>query len=131
MNLHNVVRPLVTTVNPDIPALWRQSNGFTKGADGRPVPQYIDHTGITIQPQAWNGETLKHPDSISQQGVRRDVYMYGDVQGINRPDSMGGDLLQFAETPGGPIRVFLIVCVFETWPDWCKVGVVLQTDAAV
>ncbi len=128
MNMHGLVRAVVTTINPDITILWRQSNGFTTSADGRPVPTYVDVPNIRAQVQAQNSQKLKHENYISQQGVHRDVYMFGSVQAINRPDAVGADLLVFPEVPGGANKTWLVNEVFETWPDWCKVSVVLQVD---
>ena len=125
--MHNVVRSVVTTINPDITITWRQSTGYTTSADGRPLPTYNDTT-VRAQVQAQSSQRLKHADYISQQGVHRDVYMYGDVEAINRPNAIGGDLLIFPEDPGGPNVTWLVNEVFETWPDWCKVSVVLQVD---
>lgn len=128
MNFHALVRPLITAVNPDITGTWRESTGRTVDTGGRPTPTYTDHTGVRMQVQALTGRDLKHANFISQQGVRRSVYVYGNYQGVARPDSKGGDLLIFPEVPGGANKTWLVVEVFETWPDWCKVGVVLQTD---
>lgn len=127
MNMHGVVRSVITTINPDQTITWRQSTGYSTSADGRPVPAYND-VSIQAQVQAQSSQTLKHVDFISQQGTYRSVYMYGDVEAINRPNAIGGDLLVFPEVPGGPNMTWLVVEVFETWPDWCKVSVVLQTD---
>ena len=127
MNMHGVVRSVITTINPDQTITWRQSTGYSTSADGRPVPAYND-VSIQAQVQAQSSQTLKHVDFISQQGTYRSVYLYGDVEAINRPNAIGGDLLVFPEVPGGPNMTWLVVEVFETWPDWCKVSVVLQTD---
>lgn len=130
MNFHLLVRPVITTVNPDISGTWRESTGVTIDSGGRPTPTYTDHTGVRMQIQAQTGKDLQHPAGsyISQQGVLRSVYVYGNYQGVARPDDKGGDLLIFPEVPGGANKTWLVVSVFETWPDWCKVGVVLQTD---
>lgn len=130
MNFHALVRPVITLVNPDITGTWRESTGRTVVSGGRVVPTYVDHTGLRMQIQAQTGEVLKMPNGtyIAQQGVRRDVYVYGNYQGQVRPDNKGGDLLIFPEVPGGANKTWLVTTVYETWPDWCKVGVVLQTD---
>ena len=125
--MHNVVRSVVTTVNSDITITWRQSTGYTTSSDGRPSPTYANVT-VRAQVQAQSSQQLKQTDYISQQGVRRDVYMYGDVEAINRPHAIGGDLLIFPEVPGQPNMTWLVNEVFETWPRWCKVSVVLQVD---
>lgn len=134
MNLHSIVRPAISTVNPDIIGVWRESTGYTKDpATGRPVPTYINHANTRMQVQALTGKDLMHQNFMSMQGVKRSVYVLGNVQGIVRPDGTGGDLLLFPQDRGGINRVWLVAAVLETWtPDsagWCKVGVVLQPDA--
>lgn len=132
MNLHGIVRKAINTVNPDIVGLWRESSGFTQDAAFRPIPAYTDHANIPMQVQALTGKDLMHPNFISQQGVKRSVYAFGNIQGVVRPDGTGGDLLVFPQDRGGPPRTWLVVVVLESWtPDtagWCKVGVVLQPD---
>jgi hypothetical protein len=132
MNLHNIVRGAINAVNPDIVGLWRESTGYTQDATGRPIPAYVDHPGVAMQVQALTGKDLMHEAFQSMQGVKRSVYVQGNVQGVVRPDGTGGDLLVFPQDRGGPNRTWLVVVVLETWtPDsagWCKVGVVLQPD---
>lgn len=131
MNLHGIVRGAVTSVNPDMLGTWRQSTGATFGPNGRLAPTYLDHLNVPLQVQALSGRDLKHLNYLSIQGVRRSVYMYGNAQGVNRPNAQGGDLLVFPENPGGPTRTWLVMVVFETWPDWCRVGVTLQAGQAL
>lgn len=134
MNLHGIVRGAITSVNPDMTGIWRQSAGATIATGGRTSPNYIDHEDMRFQVQALSGRDLQHANFLSMQGVKRSVYMFSDAQGVNRPNAEGGDLLIFPEHVGGPPRVWLVAQVFETWtPDatgFCKVGVVLQTDEA-
>jgi len=133
LNLHAVVRGAINSVNPDFTGAWKQSTGNTIAAGGRPVPTYATVTGVPMQVQALSGRDLKFTDFVQLQGVKRAVYMFGNGQGINRPDAKGGDLLIFPENRGGADKTWLVSVVFETWgPDvtgWCKVGVVLQPDA--
>lgn len=132
MNLHAIVRGAINTVNPDYVGTWRKSNGFTQDPTGRPIPAYIDTAGVSMQSQALSGKDLLHEAFQSMQGIKRAVYLFGNVTGVVRPDAQGGDLLLFPEVRGGPNRTWLVVQVLETWgPDttgWCRVGVVLQTD---
>lgn len=133
MNLHSIVRPAINSVNPDISGIWQESTGFTNVPGGKPVPEYTTHAGVRMQVQALTGKDLMHTNFASMQGVKRAVYVQGNVQGVVRPDGTGGDLLLFPADRGGPRRTWLVVAVLETWtPDsagWCKVGVILQTDA--
>jgi hypothetical protein len=126
MNLHSIVRGAITSVNPDTIGTWRESTGATISAGGRPVPAYTDHANVPLQVQALTSRDLKHLNYLSIQGVRRSVYMYGSAQGVSRPDAKGGDLLVFPEVPGTGAKTWLVAIVFETWPDWCRVGVTLQ-----
>lgn len=123
INLHSAVRGAITTVNPDVLATWRISTGYTTAADGAQSPTYAE-SSVRIQVQAMTGRDLQHRDMQNIQGVVRSVYMWGDGQGVVRPDAKGGDLLVFGA------RTWKVVAVLETWqPDatgFCKLGVVLQ-----
>lgn len=126
MNLHGIVRRAITTVNPDILVTLRRSTGSAIDANHKVVPTFADVPDLPAQVQALSGKDLQHPAMLNVQGVLRAVYMYGNTQGIVRPNGQGGDLLLFPEVPGGDAKTWLVLAVYETWPDWCKVGVVLQ-----
>lgn len=128
MNLHGIVRGAITTVNPDISATLKRSTGYTTGANGKRAPTFSSTTG-QIQVQGLGPADLRHLQNLNIQGVDRKVYMYGDWGGPIRADQTGGDLLSFP-IPRDPntMRDWKIVTVFETWPDWTAVGVVLQAE---
>lgn len=131
LNLHGIVRGAITSVNPDVLAQWRESNGSTTGADGRQSPTYTDHDDVRLQVQALTAKELQHPALISVQGVKRAVYMFGTVQGVSKPQAKGGDILKFPMVSGGPSLSWLVVTELEQWDpagSWSKVAVVLQTD---
>ena len=131
MNLHAVVRSVVTAINPDRTGTWRRSTGYTTAADGSRVPQYVD-TSVRMQIQSLTGKDLYHLNMLNIQGVQRAVYMFSNGQGVVRLDAKGGDLLLFSQDISGPVATWLVVAVLETWtPDaagWCKLGVTLQVD---
>jgi hypothetical protein len=130
MNLHGIVRGAIGTVNPDQAVTYRASTGYSTGADGTRTPTYAADVTVSAQVQALSGQDLKHTDFLNIQGVKRAVYLFGNTQGVVRPDVKGGDLLVFPQALGGTPQTWLVVVVLETWnPDrlgWCKVGVVLQ-----
>lgn len=132
MNLHAIVRGAIQSVNPDVDATYYSSQPPTTAADGSRTPVYIQ-TSVRVQAQALSGRDLMHSVFQNIQGVKRSVYMFGNTQGVDRPDVKGGDLLAFPAIVGGTAQLWLVVVVLETWsPDtagWCKLGVVLQTDA--
>lgn len=132
MNLHTIVRGAINSVNPDISGTLYKSVGYTTNTAGVQTPNYVQTT-VQIQVQASTGKDLQHPNFINVQGVKRSVYMFGNQQGVSRPDVIGGDMLAFPQTVGGTRQLWLVVAVLETWsPDaagFCKLGVVLQQDA--
>lgn len=132
LNLHAIVRGAINTVNPDLAGFYYASNGYATNTAGARTPAYIK-TPMQLQVQALSGRDLKHEDFMNMQGVKRSVYMFGNTVGVDRPDVKGGDLLSFPQVSGGTPQLWLVVVVLESWsPDpasWCKVGVVLQTDA--
>lgn len=132
-NLHAIVRGAITAINPDVLGQWLESSGSTLGADYRPAPAWTYHDGVALQVQMLTGKELQHPALISVQGEKRSVYMFGTVQGVNKPQAKGGDLLQFRIVDGGPLLRWLVVTELEQWnpaSSWSKIAVVLQTDPA-
>lgn len=125
MNLHGIVRGAINVVNPDITVGLRRSTGYTVLPDGSQVPSYATMDGPG-QVQALSGNDLRHLANLNISSVDRKVYLYGNWMGVVRADQKGGDILTFPQVPGADLQDWKVVTVFETWPDWCAVGVVLQ-----
>lgn len=122
MNLHSIAGPIIAAVNPMIAGKVRYSDGYEMGPGRKQVPKYKPDAAARLQVQPLSGKDLAHLEAQNIQGVQRSVYMHGDTQGVVRPLAKGGDLLIFDG------KTWLVTVVFETWPDWCKVGVTLQLD---
>jgi len=133
LNLHTEVRGAINTVNPDILATYKQSTGYTTASDGKQAPTYTTFTKVRIQVQALSWGDLQHRDMQNVQGVLRAIYMYGNTQGVVRPDVKGGDLLVFSQVLNGSPQMWLVKAVLETWtpdaPGFCKLGAVLQVGS--
>lgn len=125
MNLHNLVRGAITAVNMDAEITLLRSTGYTTGANGKQTPVDTVFTG-PAQIQGLGPSDLRHTDALNIQGVWRKVYLYGNWMGVVRSDQKGGDVLVFPQAPTLADQNWKVVTVFETWPDWCAVGVVLQ-----
>lgn len=125
MNLHHIVRGAIAVVNPDINVSLERSTGYTVAADGEQIPTYATLEGPG-QVQALSAKDLQHAANLNIQSVDRKVYLYGNWMGVVRADQKGGDVLTFPQAPGAGPQDWKVVIVFETWPDWCAVGVVLQ-----
>lgn len=128
MNLRGMVNGVTQAVNPNQMVTWLQSAGYTIDDSGKQVAAYALAVPVRAQVQALSGRDLRHADLMNMQGVMRSVYLYGNVQGIVRADQTGGDILQFSEVPGGPVRNWLVTEVMETWPEWAHVIVTLQAQ---
>lgn len=129
LNLHNIVSGPIDSLNPRFAGVWRRSTGYTTASDGTQVPAYAD-TNVMMRVQALSARDLKHEAFLNSQGEKRSVSLFGNPQGVNKPNVQGGDLLLFPEVRGGPNVVWLCSVVFESWaPDvagWARVGVVRQ-----
>lgn len=119
MNLHQIVRGAITTVNPDVPGVLKVNSEFTTAPGGKRVQSYTD-VDVMAQMQELSSTDLKQVDAINVQGILQSVYLNGNFNGINRPDQKGGDILIVDG------QQWLVVKVPELWPDWCRVIVNLQ-----
>ena len=125
MNLHGIVAPLINVVNPFIPATLRQSTGYTTNPDGTQVPSYVDRQ-MMIQVQELSSNELRaieQVDGMNIQAVKHAVYLSGNWNGAVRVGRQGGDLVIFDK------KIWLAAVVFEIWPDWTRLGVVLQNGS--
>lgn len=132
MKMHAIAAPLAGIVNPPVPGDWLRSTGYTTSAAGLRTPSYDAPVAYKMQVQALTGEELKQLDSLNVQGIKRAIHLPGDVQGADRANSMGGDLITFGSGAGVPAGLqgttWLVLMVMETWDasDWCRVAVVKQ-----
>jgi hypothetical protein len=129
MNLHGIVSGYVGAVNPLVTATIQIINGYMTSADGDRVATYAPAVTTLIQIQALQYSDIAQLDGLNIQGVRRKVYLNGDWSGLVRADGVGGDLLQFPEFPGGPVKQWLAAFVFESWPDWTCLACTLQNNS--
>ena len=79
-----------------------------------------------IQPIGWRD--IQQLDGLNLQGVRYKAYLYGEVDGLVRPEKKGGDLIVF---PAGSRHagVYLVAQVLEQFPDWCCAALTLQNGS--
>lgn len=132
MNLHDIVRPAIGTVNQDRPATLLASAGTAVNADYSQTPAYAPPVNVKVQIQPLSRGDLKLFEKLNQEGVCRTVYMYGNTQGIVRVQAKNGDLLQFSTFQGEAVQTWKIANVSGPWNvnagGWTKLIVVLQTD---
>lgn len=129
MNLHGLVAGAIGAINPFVSATVSASTGYTMNPDGSRTPTY-NTIPISVQVQALTYKDLTQLDGLNIQGVRRAIYLTGQVFGVIRVDRKGGDLITF---PNGTLpegNVWLAAHVLEAWPDWCKVAITLLGTSA-
>lgn len=127
MNLHAIVASQIGGVNPFVSATIRRAVGYTTASDGSRTPQYTD-ISVSVQVQALSFSDLQKLDGQNIQGVRRAIYLSGNVMAVVRAREHGGDLILF---PSGTLPegdTWLAAMVLEQWPDWVKVAITLQND---
>lgn len=126
MNLHGIAAPLIGAVNPFIEATLLKSTGYTVNASYEQVPGYAAPEVVRAQVQPLTWRDLEHVDGLNLQGTRRKIYLYGRADGQVRVSEKGGDLVTIAS--GVNAGTWLVVYVFEQWPDWCAVCCTLQNQ---
>ncbi len=122
MNLRNIVRNAVTTINPDISAVVKVSNGWQTLPTGKRVPQYLPDKTVKIQFQPMSNEDVKQLDGMNLSGIIQSIHVDGNYYGVNRGDQRGGDIF----IVNG--KKWMVVKVLELWPEWCRLVVQLQID---
>ena len=116
MNLHAIVSGAVGTINPPVLCTLAASTGYTTAADGTRVPTYSTTANVPAQIQALTYTDLMKMGGLNIEGIRRAIYLNGNIEGVDRAAIKGGDLIT---EPDG--TVWLVAMVLEAWPDWSKV----------
>jgi len=131
MNLMTLTSGIVSAINPMVSCILQVSTGYTKSPDFKQVPSYADPVTVQGQVQSLQYRDLLQIEGLNLQGTRRAIYLQGDVEGLVRPDSKGGDLITM---PDG--TVWLVAIVLENWnpldnsqSGWVKVCVTLQNKS--
>jgi len=126
LDVRSIANSVIQVTNPNVSISWmRSTGGYTTDAAGHRTPT-TSATTVDAQIQGLSAGDLQHTDGLNIEGVKRSVYMYGNVQGVVRADQQGGDILVFPEVLGGVNRNWRVISVAETWPTWAHVIVVLQ-----
>ncbi len=123
MNLHGIVSGAISAINPFVFATVQVSTGYTTNQDGSRVPTYSTIV-VSAQVQALQYNDIVQLDGLNIQGVRRKIYLTGDIESLIRISNKGGDILTM---PDG--TVWKVVLVFEHWDSWVAVAVTLQDGA--
>ena len=122
VNLRALANRVTSTINPNIPAVWKASTGYATGMAGKTVPSYAADVPLIVQAQALSKKEIQHIDAMNLSPCDRAVYVNGQVNAIDRESQTGGDLLIFEG------RTWLVVAILEGWTSagWCKAAITQQ-----
>lgn len=124
MNLHDLVRGAIQTVNEDVDGTVYVSTGRT-AVRGILTPTYSS-VPARLQVQAQKHSGIQHERSLQSSDGFLTMYAYGNFSGIERRGDQGGDVVN---VPAGPrAGWYLITTVLEWWPDWCAFEVTVQLN---
>lgn len=123
INLHALVRPVITAVNPDQPVIILACIGQDVDGAYHPQPLYAPAAEAMAQPQPVPDKTLQVLVQQRENSVWHDFYLGGDWNGLNRAREQGGDLLYWDGFE------WLVDQVLERWnptAGWTKIRCVQQ-----
>lgn len=126
MNLHGMASGAINVVNPFVLGSIQISTGSIQSptGDGTLIPTYRTVPQVPMQLQNMTTHDLRQVEGLNLAGVNNTIYVQGSVNGLVRQINKGGDIITF---PDG--TVWLVEAVLESWPDWCKLAVVLQNGS--
>ena len=105
------------------------SEAMSANGPGARTSGYTTFSGLPMQVQAVSAQDLRHLDGLNISETNRVVYMNFIVQGVQRPDVKGGDILQIPTgLTSAPYDTWLVKGCLENWDqgNWSKILVVLQ-----
>lgn len=128
MNLHGVVRGVITAIVPDQIGTVQISTGATNNPDGSQTPTYNTFNNVRMQVQALSGRDLRQLDGVNLAGTVLAVYLFGTVASLVRDKDKGGDLITLYGAYAG---VYLITQILEPWSavGWTKACMTRQNGS--
>jgi hypothetical protein len=123
VDLRGIANGVTSSVNPNEIVTVTRSTGYTLGSGAKQVPSYAAPISGPANVQALDSDDLKQLDGLNIQGVLKAIYLRGVLAGVIRPNQTGGDIVK----RNNGTETWLVVKVLETWPNWTKAVIVLQT----
>ena len=92
MNLHNIVRPAITAINPDQPVTIKVNQGNQHFSGGIVEPLWETISAMAqVQPVLSN--EIQFIDNYVSSSEYRNFYLNGAYSGLNRRSTTGGDII--------------------------------------
>lgn len=97
INLHDIVRPIITGIHPDEEVVIYKSNGQVN-IKGIITPIYLKPVTVQAQVQHINNTTLVNSDKINESDSTKNFYLYANnvmpTAGLIRQLHRGGDIIK-------------------------------------
>jgi hypothetical protein len=114
-------------------AVVRQLSGTAGGIGTYQLNQAVSAASLAMttslvlraQVQALTWRDLQQLEGLNLGGTRRKIYLFGEVEGIARPDGKGGDLVTIA-VGGVNDGEWLVAQALEQYPDWVSAAITQQ-----
>ncbi len=127
VNLHAIVAPAISTINPPTLCMVQISAGYNTQPDGTRTPNYMPAVSAAVDVQALSYTDLMKLGGLNLEGTRRKAYLNGNIEGLDRAAIKGGDLFIMPNLPDFPgPTTWLVATVLEHWPGWTCVALTLQ-----
>ena len=127
MNLHSIVSSAIASINPFMNVSVQTSLGSTMQPDGTQAPAYAAPMSVVAQVQPITSTDLRRLEGLNLNGTQKAIYLNGSVDGVERVNLKGGDLITL---PDG--TVWLVSMILEAWSDtagWTKAAMTLQNGS--
>lgn len=123
MNIFSLVHKAVGVVSPRIRVSIQVNQSSVTSPDGSRKPTLAPPQMALVSIQALQFNDITQADALNIQGVRRKMYVYGEVDGLVRVKNKGGDIVTL---PDG--TVWKVAIVAESWPEWTSCIITLQNE---
>lgn len=128
LNLHHVVRGVITSIHPDETCVLYQSIG-QRNVKGKVTPVYAEPKVIKANIQPLSTDALTHMEAMNQTPCDEQAFLYSEpdlpVSGAHRlPITRNGD---FIGRDDGTYWLITSVIKDWSWDGWANVGLKRQT----
>ena len=120
MNLRAIANGMTSSVNPNMAAVLKVSDGYDVDDYGTQVPKYTEQQ-IMIQTQSMSTADLERLNYVSQQGQFLYAYANGAISALRRSQGKGSEMMVFKPYGEDVDAEWLVKQVVESYPDWVKV----------
>ena len=120
MNLRAIANGMTSSVNPNMAAVLKVSDGYDVDDYGAQVPKYTEQH-IMIQTQSMSTADLERLNYVSQQGQFLYAYANGSISALRRSLGKGSEMMVFKPYGEDVDAEWMVKQVVESYPDWVKV----------